>query len=97
MNGCLIGKAAPHFKAKAVVQDRILEDFSLTNFLGQYVVFFFYPLDFTFVCPTELHAFQAALEEFKTETLWLLVLLVTQTRYTSHGYLLQKIWEESKE
>ena len=64
MNGCLIGKAAPHFKAKAVVQDRILEDFSLTNFLGQYVVFFFYPLDFTFVCPTELHAFQEKHDEF---------------------------------
>lgn len=64
-DNCLIGKAAPQFKAKAVQVDRILDDFSLNDFLGKYVVFFFYPLDFTFVCPTELHAFQEKLEEFE--------------------------------
>lgn len=64
MNSLLIGKPAPHFKAKAVVNGTIVEDFSLSQFLGQYVVFFFYPLDFTFVCPTELHAFQERAEEF---------------------------------
>jgi peroxiredoxin (alkyl hydroperoxide reductase subunit C) len=43
-----------------------VENFSLTQFIGKKnVVFFFYPLDFTFVCPTELHAFQNKLEEFK--------------------------------
>jgi len=65
MNACLIGKQAPYFKAKAVQQDRVLEEFSLKDYLGKYVIFFFYPLDFTFVCPTELHAFQEKLEEFE--------------------------------
>lgn len=61
----LVGKPAPKFTAKAVVEQKIIEDFSLTDLQGKYVVFFFYPLDFTFVCPTELHAFQEKLEEFK--------------------------------
>lgn len=65
MNTPLIKKAAPHFRAKAVQKDRIIDDFSLRNFVGQYVIFFFYPLDFTFVCPTELHAFQDKLKEFE--------------------------------
>ena len=60
----LIGKKAPFFKAKVVIQDKILDNFSLEQFKGKYVVFFFYPLDFTFVCPTELHAFQEKQEEF---------------------------------
>ncbi len=65
MNSLLIGKTSPNFKAKAVVNGKIVTDFSLGNFLGQYIVFFFYPLDFTFVCPTELHAFQSKLESFE--------------------------------
>ena len=65
MNSLLIGKPAPAFKAKAVVNRSIVDEFSLSNFLGQYVVFFFYPLDFTFVCPTELHAFQNKLGIFE--------------------------------
>ncbi len=65
MSPSLIGKPAPEFKAKAVMQTKMLHDLSLNDYLGQYVVFFFYPLDFTFVCPTELHAFQEKLAEFK--------------------------------
>jgi peroxiredoxin (alkyl hydroperoxide reductase subunit C) len=65
MSHLLIGKTAPHFKAKAVIKGKIVDEFSLHDFLGKYVVFFFYPLDFTFVCPTELHAFQEKLEEFE--------------------------------
>lgn len=61
----LIGNKAPKFQAKAVVSGEIIPNFSLENFHGKYVVFFFYPLDFTFVCPTELHAFQEKHEEFK--------------------------------
>ena len=61
----LIGKKAPSFKAKVVQEGKIIDGFSLDHFLGQYVVFFFYPLDFTFVCPTELHAFQEDLPQFK--------------------------------
>jgi len=63
--GTLVGKKAPEFKAKAVVGKRIVDDFSLSNYKGKHVIFFFYPLDFTFVCPTELHAFQDKLNEFE--------------------------------
>lgn len=61
----LVGRMAPHFKAKAVVINRIVSDFTLSQFKGKKVVLFFYPLDFTFVCPTELHAFQEHLMDFK--------------------------------
>jgi peroxiredoxin 2/4 len=63
----LVGKKAPGFSAPAVINGSdIIEGFSLDQFLGKkYVVFFFYPADFTFVCPTELLAFQARIEEFK--------------------------------
>lgn len=61
----LVGQLAPEFTQKAVLGQEIIPDFSLRNYLGKYVIFFFYPLDFTFVCPTELHAFQNQLEEFE--------------------------------
>lgn len=61
----LVGKHAPIFEAKAVIGNKIVEGFSLKHYRGKYVIFFFYPLDFTFVCPTELHAFNEALEEFE--------------------------------
>ncbi len=63
----LIGKKAPLFKAKAVVNgNEFVEGYTLEQFIGKKeVVFFFYPLDFTFVCPTELIAFQRQIEEFK--------------------------------
>lgn len=63
----LIGKKAPIFKAAAVVNgNEVVNDFSLEQYIGKKeVVFFFYPMDFTFVCPTELHAFQAKLSEFE--------------------------------
>ena len=61
----LVGKKAPNFTAKAIVNNQIVEDFTLDQYLGQNVIFFFYPLDFTFVCPTELHAFQEKLAEFE--------------------------------
>ncbi|MGA2863739.1 MAG: peroxiredoxin [Verrucomicrobiota bacterium] len=63
----LVGKKAPAFHAPAVINGgEIVEDFSLEQYLGkQYVVFFFYPADFTFVCPTELLAFQHKLPEFQ--------------------------------
>jgi peroxiredoxin (alkyl hydroperoxide reductase subunit C) len=63
----LVGKKAPSFKATAVVNGNdFVSDFSLEQFIGnKYVVFFFYPLDFTFVCPTEILAFQEKLAEFE--------------------------------
>ncbi|MEI8244393.1 MAG: peroxiredoxin [Lentisphaerota bacterium] len=61
----LVTKAAPDFKAQAVMPDNTFEDLQLSSFKGKYVVLFFYPLDFTFVCPTELIAFDRKLAEFK--------------------------------
>ncbi len=62
----LVGKSAPDFTAKTVINGgEVKEDFKLSDFKGKYIVLFFYPLDFTFVCPTELHAFQAKLAEFE--------------------------------
>lgn len=63
----LVGRKAPSFRAPAVVDGaEMVQDFSLDQYIGKkYVVFFFYPADFTFVCPTELLAFQAKLQEFE--------------------------------
>ena len=62
-----IGNKAPEFTAGAVINgDEIIEKFSLSQYIGtKNVVFFFYPKDFTFVCPTELHAFEAMRDEFE--------------------------------
>jgi peroxiredoxin (alkyl hydroperoxide reductase subunit C) len=63
----LVNKPAPDFTAPAVV-NKEFQDISLSSFRGKKnVVLFFYPLDFTFVCPTELHAFQEKLQEFKSK------------------------------
>lgn len=63
----LVGKKAPLFTADAVVNGgEFVENFSLEQFIGKkHVLFFFYPLDFTFVCPTEIIAFQEKLDEFE--------------------------------
>jgi len=62
----LVGKQAPDFKAAAVMADGIINpEFRLSDYKGKYVVLFFYPLDFTFVCPTELIAFSKRIKEFE--------------------------------
>lgn len=62
----LIGRKAPDFVAPAVLGDNsIREDFSLQSLRGKYVVLFFYPLDFTFVCPTEILEFNRKLAQFR--------------------------------
>ena len=69
----LVGKEAPDFKVKAVINgNEIVDQFSLSSFKGKYVILFFYPLDFTFVCPTELHAFQEKLAEFESRNVQLI-------------------------
>jgi peroxiredoxin (alkyl hydroperoxide reductase subunit C) len=62
----LVGKKAPLFEADAVVNGgEFVEKFSLSQYIGKkYVIFFFYPADFTYVCPTEILAFQERLDEF---------------------------------
>jgi peroxiredoxin 2/4 len=65
-NGCLrVGQAAPDFSATAVYDQEFME-VKLSNYRSQYVVVFFYPLDFTFVCPTEITAFSDRYREFKS-------------------------------
>ena len=61
----LVTKVAPDFKAQAVLADNCFEDFSLSALRGKYAVLLFYPLDFTFVCPSEILAFDRAYEEFQ--------------------------------
>ncbi|PNU21272.1 peroxidase [Geothermobacter hydrogeniphilus] len=62
----LVGKQAPEFTAAAVMPDgSINAEFKLADYKGKYVVLFFYPLDFTFVCPTELIAFSKRIKEFE--------------------------------
>jgi peroxiredoxin (alkyl hydroperoxide reductase subunit C) len=65
----LVGKKAPAFSATAVINGGdFVNNFSLDQYIGKkYVVFFFYPADFTFVCPTELVAFQDKLKEFDSK------------------------------
>lgn len=62
----LVTKKAPDFTAAAVMPDgSIKEDFKLSDYKGQYVVLFFYPLDFTFVCPSELIAHDHRMKKFE--------------------------------
>lgn len=61
----LTGKPAPDFKAQAVMPEGNFKEISLGDYRGKYVVLFFYPLDFTFVCPTEIIAFSDRIEDFK--------------------------------
>lgn len=61
----LVTQQAPTFKALAVFGDNQIKEISLDDYKGQYVVLFFYPLDFTFVCPTEIIAFNKKLDDFK--------------------------------
>lgn len=63
----LVTKAAPDFTAQAVMGDNTFEEVKLSSFRGKYVVLFFYPLDFTFVCPSEIIAFDDELDRFKAK------------------------------
>jgi peroxiredoxin (alkyl hydroperoxide reductase subunit C) len=60
----LVGKKAPDFTADAVI-NKEFKKISLKDYLGKWLVFFFYPLDFTFVCPTEITSFSDSCGEFK--------------------------------
>jgi peroxiredoxin 2/4 len=84
----LVGKKAPSFNAAAVINgEEIVENFSLDQYIGsKYVVLFFYPKDFTFVCPTELHAFQERLAEFQSKDVEI-VAVSTDTEQSHWGWL----------
>ncbi len=63
----LVTKEAPDFTAQAVMGNNSIEELKLSDYRSKYVVLFFYPLDFTFVCPSEIIAFDKALTEFKNK------------------------------
>lgn len=83
----LVGKKAPDFKASAVLNGvEIVDGFTLSQFKGKYVVLFFYPKDFTFVCPTELHAFQEQLAAFESRNVQVIA-VSTDTEQSHWGWL----------
>ena len=61
----LVSITAPDFQADAVMPDGSFKSIKLSDYRGKYVILFFYPLDFTFVCPTEIIAFSAKMDDFK--------------------------------
>lgn len=63
----LVTKEAPDFSALAVMPDNTIEQLKLSSYRGKYVILFFYPLDFTFVCPSEIIAFDRAVKQFKAK------------------------------
>lgn len=63
----LVTREAPGFTAQAVMGDNTFEEVKLSSYRGKYVVLFFYPLDFTFVCPSEIIAFDKDLDKFKAK------------------------------
>lgn len=83
----LVGKKAPNFNASAVLGGNdIVDNFSLDQFKGKYVVIFFYPKDFTFVCPSELHAFQDRISDFEDRNTQLIA-VSTDTEQSHWGWL----------
>ncbi|MBI5484425.1 MAG: peroxiredoxin, partial [Deltaproteobacteria bacterium] len=62
----LVTQQAPDFTAEAVMPDNSFGSITLSSLKGKYVLLFFYPLDFTFVCPSEILAFDRKVDEFKT-------------------------------
>ncbi|MBI5826436.1 MAG: peroxiredoxin [Deltaproteobacteria bacterium] len=65
MSQAFVQNDAPDFKAQTVMEDGSFKEIKLSDYKGKYVVLFFYPLDFTFVCPTEIIAFSDRIAEFK--------------------------------
>lgn len=83
----LVGKVAPDFTAMAVVNGTEIVEFKLSDYIGKkYIVLFFYPKDFTFVCPSELHAFQEMLSEFEDRDT-MVVACSTDTEQSHWGWL----------
>lgn len=81
----IVGKSAPHFIAEAVVDDEI-KKISLSDYEGKNKILLFYPADFSFICPTELFAFQEKIEEFNKRNTVILGISVDQV-YTHQKWL----------
>ncbi|MSM40478.1 MAG: redoxin domain-containing protein [Geobacter sp.] len=63
----LVTQQAPDFTADAIMPDNSFGQITLSSFRGKYVILFFYPLDFTFVCPSEIIAFDKRIEAFRSK------------------------------
>ncbi len=64
-NALQVGQPVPNFSAQALMGDGSFKEVKLADYKGKWVVLFFYPLDFTFVCPTEIQGFNKNFQEFK--------------------------------
>ena len=65
VSGLQVGQKAPDFTAQALMGDGSVKEVKLSDYKGKWVILFFYPLDFTFVCPTEIQGFNKHIQEFK--------------------------------
>ena len=81
----LVTQPAPDFKAQAVLGDDTIAELSLSSYKGKYVVLFFYPLDFTFVCPSEIVAFDKAKQEFASRNTEVIGVSV-DSQYTHYAW-----------
>jgi len=81
----LVAKVAPNFKAQAVLENNAIQELELSSFKGKYVVLFFYPLDFTFVCPSEIIAFDKKLDEFREKNAEIIGVSV-DSQYTHYAW-----------
>ncbi|MBT3193921.1 MAG: peroxiredoxin [Verrucomicrobia bacterium] len=81
----LVTKEAPDFTAQVVNADNSIGEFTLSSLRGKYVVLFFYPLDFTFVCPSEIIAFDKKVKEFEARNAALVGVSV-DSQYTHYAW-----------
>ncbi|MBN2714850.1 MAG: peroxiredoxin [Deltaproteobacteria bacterium] len=86
----LVTKEAPNFKAQAVFGNNEIKEIELSSYKGKYVVLFFYPLDFTFVCPSEIIAFDKKLDEFKKRGVEVIGVSV-DSQYTHYAWKNTKV------
>ena len=88
----LVTQSAPDFEAQAVMPDNTFKDLRLSDYKGKYVILMFYPLDFTFVCPSEILAFDKKLSEFKEKNCELIGVSV-DSPYTHFAWKNTKVTE----
>jgi len=86
----LVTKEAPNFKAQAVFGNNEIKELELASYKGKYVVLFFYPLDFTFVCPSEIIAFDKKLAAFKEKGVEVIGVSV-DSQYTHYAWKNTKV------
>jgi peroxiredoxin 2/4 len=81
----LVAKEAPDFTAQAVFPDNSIAELTLSSYRGKHVLLYFYPLDFTFVCPSEIIAFHKALDEFNSRNTQVIGVSV-DSQYTHYAW-----------